>query len=114
MQSSVKKNMRTPRQGSAPKPFIPSSRRSERKQSNSPSVQNVDLRGRYERYLALAEAAKTTGDAVEVENYYQHAEHYGRLMREQGLQTIRTDRKARSDSAGGHRDPVDRVDSEQI
>ena len=106
MQSSAKKNIRTLEQGSAPKPFRPSSRRSERNQGRFPGVPNVDLRGRYERYLALAEAARSTGDAVEVENYYQHAEHYGRLMREQGLQTIRTDRKSRSDSAGRHRDPV--------
>jgi hypothetical protein len=34
------------------------------------------------RYLALAQAAVSAGDAVEAENYYQHAEHYYRLMQE--------------------------------
>jgi hypothetical protein len=35
-----------------------------------------------DRYLALAQAAASSGDAIEAENYYQHAEHYFRLMRE--------------------------------
>jgi len=33
--------------------------------------------------MALARAAGSTGDASEMENYYQHAEHYFRLMNEQ-------------------------------
>jgi hypothetical protein len=33
-----------------------------------------------DRYLALAHAAASAGDAVEAENYYQHADHYLRLM----------------------------------
>jgi len=44
--------------------------------------QGVNARARYEKYVALARAAALTGDAVETENYYQHAEHYFRLMRE--------------------------------
>jgi hypothetical protein len=43
----------------------------------------ADIRTSYERYLALARAAVLAGDAVEAENYHQHAEHYFRLMREQ-------------------------------
>jgi Domain of unknown function (DUF4167) len=34
----------------------------------------------YERYLALARAEAQSGNAVAAENYYQHAEHYFRLM----------------------------------
>jgi len=34
----------------------------------------------YERYLALAKAQAQAGDIVGAENYYQHAEHYFRLM----------------------------------
>lgn len=37
----------------------------------------------YERYTALATASTRAGDAIETENYYQYAEHYYRLMREQ-------------------------------
>jgi Domain of unknown function (DUF4167) len=37
----------------------------------------------YERYLALAQAALLSGDAIEVQNFYQHAEHYYRTMRGQ-------------------------------
>jgi hypothetical protein len=36
----------------------------------------------YERYLALARDATLNGDIVEAENFYQHAEHYFRVMRE--------------------------------
>ena len=35
--------------------------------------------------MALARAAGSTGDATEIENYYQHAEHYFRLMKEQAV-----------------------------
>jgi hypothetical protein len=34
----------------------------------------------YERYLVLAEAAALAGDSIGAENYYQHAEHYFRVM----------------------------------
>jgi len=36
----------------------------------------------YERYVALGREASLNGDTVEAENYYQHAEHYFRVMRE--------------------------------
>jgi len=34
----------------------------------------------YERYLALAQEQARSGNIVGAENYYQHAEHYFRLM----------------------------------
>ena len=34
----------------------------------------------YERYRALAQAALLSGDTVEAQNWYQHAEHYYRVM----------------------------------
>jgi hypothetical protein len=34
----------------------------------------------YRRYLALAREASANGDTVEMENLYQHAEHYFRVM----------------------------------
>jgi hypothetical protein len=37
-------------------------------------------RRNYERYIALAQAAAVNGNAIEAENYYQHAEHYYRSM----------------------------------
>jgi len=35
----------------------------------------------FDRYLALAGAAAASGDAVESENYLQHADHYFRLLK---------------------------------
>jgi hypothetical protein len=35
----------------------------------------------YQRYLILARAAKLAGDIIEMENCYQHADHFFRMMR---------------------------------
>ena len=37
-------------------------------------------RRNYEHYVALARTAALNGNAIEAENYYQHAEHYYRSM----------------------------------
>jgi len=34
----------------------------------------------YERYIALAQAEALSGNIIAAENYYQHAEHYFRMM----------------------------------
>jgi hypothetical protein len=53
--------------------------------SNGP---NVKIRGNayqvFERYVALAREAQTSGDRVAAENLYQHAEHYFRIMNAAG------------------------------
>src|SRR5260370_926060 len=53
--------------------------------SNGP---NVKIRGNayqvFERYVALAREAQAGGDRVAAENFYQHAEHYFRVMNAQG------------------------------
>jgi hypothetical protein len=41
-------------------------------------------RQNYERYIARAREAQLSGDVVEMENCYQHAEHYFREMRGEG------------------------------
>ena len=50
-------------------------------ESSGPSVK---IRGNayqvFERYVALAREAATSGDRIAAENYYQHAEHYFRVM----------------------------------
>jgi len=49
--------------------------------SNGP---NVKIRGNayqvFERYVAMAREAQSSGDRVAAENLYQHAEHYFRVM----------------------------------
>jgi hypothetical protein len=49
----------------------------------SPGNDIANAKRNYERYIALARAASLAGDAIEMENFYQHAEHYFRVMREQ-------------------------------
>ena len=56
----------------APRPAI------KRNRSNSSAHPKTS----FDRYIALARAAATSGDAIESENYYQHAEHFFRLMKE--------------------------------
>jgi hypothetical protein len=46
---------------------------------NGPARGNTHQK--YESYLAKAREAQVGGDVVEMENYYQHAEHYWRVMR---------------------------------
>jgi hypothetical protein len=41
-------------------------------------------RVKYERYLGLAKEAARVGDTIEMEQCYQHAEHYFRVMRGDG------------------------------
>ena len=53
--------------------------------SNGP---NVKIRGNayqvFERYVALAREAASSGDRIAAENLYQHAEHYFRVMNANG------------------------------
>jgi Domain of unknown function (DUF4167) len=55
------------------------------KQTNSRSVHSISNgfqngQRSYERYLALAQEEARSGNVVGAENYYQHAEHYFRVM----------------------------------
>jgi hypothetical protein len=43
-----------------------------------------NARRNYDRYIALAQAELQAGDRVAAENYYQHAEHYFRLISSDG------------------------------
>ena len=42
----------------------------------------------YERYMALARDAAAAGDTIEMENCYQHAEHFLRVMIERPAQGL--------------------------
>jgi hypothetical protein len=43
-----------------------------------------NARNNYEQYTTMAKDAARRGEVIEAENFYQHAEHYFRVMREQG------------------------------
>lgn len=83
MQNGSLRNMKTRRHGLDAGSSSNRSNTPERKLSNSAAARLADAKKNYERYTALARAAASTGDAIQIENYYQHAEHYFRLMREQ-------------------------------
>jgi len=54
-----------------------------RAQGSSPRHAAENVRNNYERYSAMAREAASRGDVIGAENFYQHAEHYLRVMREQ-------------------------------
>jgi hypothetical protein len=66
-----------------PKRFAPRTNRYTSSSNRRRPDQGVNAKASYERYVTLARAAALTGDRVETENYYQHAEHFFRLMKEQ-------------------------------
>jgi hypothetical protein len=83
MQNGRKTHMNTRR----PKPERSPASRSQRWASNAPRAEQRgphNARRNYDRYLALAQAELQAGDRVAAENYYQHAEHYFRLMSSDG------------------------------
>ena len=59
-----------------------------RNQTVDSSGPNVKVRGTaaqvLEKYLALARDASTSGDRIMAENYFQHAEHYYRVLSANG------------------------------
>lgn len=46
----------------------------------APAKPGASPRANHERYLALARAKALAGDRIEAERYFQHAEHYQRLL----------------------------------
>lgn len=69
------------------KSFSNHSKRSRSKNSR-PQVDTNNIandKRSYERYITLASNAVSTGDVVEIENFYQHAEHYLRQMNPQAV-----------------------------
>jgi hypothetical protein len=83
MQNGSQRNMKTRRHRPDGGRSSDRSRGTVRKPSSSAAVRLADAKKNYERYTALAHAAASTGDPIEIENHRQHAEHYFRLMREQ-------------------------------
>ena len=65
-------------------------------------AKSANAKASYEKYVTLARAAARSGDVVETENYYQHAEHYFRLMQDEriGSGLEEADRQDRSVSKG--------------
>jgi len=58
--------------------------KSSRPQANTANTNGIaNAKSSYERYMTLARTATSIGDAVDIENLYQHAEHYLRLMKKQ-------------------------------
>jgi hypothetical protein len=74
---------RPPRRYNGNRPPQQPQRPPQRNQSFESNGPNVKIRGNarqiFERYVALAREAETSGDRIAAENIYQHAEHYFRL-----------------------------------
>ena len=75
MQNGSKRTMRARRSGPVPSPNRWTTSAARPEPTKSQHAQKT-----YEHYLALARAETQIGNTVGAENYYQHAEHYFRLM----------------------------------
>jgi len=71
-------------------------------ESNGPDVK---IRGNAshiaEKYSSLARDAQSNGDTVMAENYYQHAEHYNRIVAAAQLQNQQRAEEAAANNANG-------------
>jgi hypothetical protein len=77
MRNNKNRNMNR-RYSRPPAPYVDHSKP---RSSNSAYVRPKslhDAQRSYERYLALAQAEAQSGNSIEAENYFQHAEHYFR------------------------------------
>jgi len=68
---------------------------------------NVKIRGTaaqiLDKYLALARDALASGDRITAENYYQHAEHYFRVLNANGAGSERSPERPGGNGAGDPR-----------
>jgi hypothetical protein len=66
----------------------PRPQQQQRSQSFDSNGPGIKIRGNayqvFERYVALAREAASSGDRIAAENLYQHAEHYFRIMNANG------------------------------
>ena len=78
-------NAKRPRSNRSNLRHGPGQHRSHSIDSNGP---HVKVRGNanqiFEKYLSLARDATTAGDRITAENYFQHAEHYYRVVNGDG------------------------------
>ena len=66
--------------------------------SSGPSVKvRGSARQVYEKYLLLARDAKSSGDNILSESYFQHAEHYARILIENGKFEINSSTNSKKD-----------------
>jgi hypothetical protein len=69
-------------QSESPTSFGARSTRSTSRLARAQPKSSQNARQGYEHYLALARAKASAGDRIEAENFFQHAEHFFRLMGE--------------------------------
>ena len=68
--------------------------------SSGPSVKvRGSARQVYDKYLLLARDAKSSGDTILAESYFQHAEHYVRILIENGKFEINPSNNSKKDGA---------------
>jgi hypothetical protein len=81
-------NKRSRGRGNGGNPHYNRPRMPQRSQTFDSNGPNVKIRGNayqvFERYVALAREAASSGDRIAAENLYQHAEHYFRVMNANG------------------------------
>ena len=78
-----------------------SNRRSSGRKSGNGSVNISGVTSKRNKYLDMAKEALSNGNRVEAENYYQHAEHYSKLL--SAASATRREREESSESSNRRR-----------
>ncbi|MHA1536211.1 MAG: DUF4167 domain-containing protein [Alphaproteobacteria bacterium] len=91
----------------------PGPQRNQNFDSNGPSVR---VRGNayqvMEKYLTLARDATTSGDRIAAENYYQHAEHYFRILNANNEASAASNANANANGGGGGQDNAEKANGQ--
>lgn len=66
----------------------------------------------YDKYVSLGRDAQTSGDHVAAENYYQHGEHYYRIMLANNL--VKLDRSSEDDEETNSNDDENQTDGAEV
>ena len=78
-------------------------------QRKTPGRNNHNASKLHEKYNNLAREALSTGDKIMSENYFQHADHFKRILNEQeGLKKAKT-----NDTVEKEVEPTDKVDKNE-
>ncbi len=80
--------------------------RSQTNRNNGPAARvRGNARQVMEKYLALAQEASSAGDRIAAEGYFQHAEHYYRLMTADGRDLDERERRAQPQPTSFENEP---------
>ena len=84
--NNFRRNDRNFKSGTERSKFSPNFTNNDKFQRKAPGRNNHNASKLIEKYNNLAREALSTGDKILSENYFQHADHFTRIINEKGIQ----------------------------